>query len=191
MLLMKRGRHMQEQKTNPGTQQIDFSKPFVVYKNRGCYSGFLSVLCVFPFMFALCSLIFPPIALFPWWGSLAILLASAALWWFLRSILHPDAADEPVVIVSDEGIRWCRETAFVDPWFVPWEDFVEASVETTHPGMAHHVEIKVKNPDKPEKNLRRSIGLVDAGCSEAHLVEIIYGYYSRHRSPEPGEKTDA
>ena len=158
-------------------QKLDLSKPFVIYKNKGCYWGFLSAIFATPFAMALLSLIFPDIAMLPWGANLAILLGSAALWvLFIRlGSRHPDS-ETPVVIVSPEGLRSCRDTVFVKPWFVSWEDFLDAEVRVTRPGGAEHLAVMARNPASPQKVQRLYISLADTLYTPDGLLRIIQMY---------------
>ena len=163
-------------------QKLDFSKPFVIYKNKGCYWGFLSAIFAIPFAMGLLSLIFPDIALLPWGANLAILLGSAALWvLFIRlGSRHPDS-ETPVVIVSPEGLRSCRDTVFVKPWFVSWEDFLDAEVRVTRPGGAEHLAVMARNPASPQKVQRLYISLADTLYTPDSLLRIIQMYRRRSK----------
>jgi hypothetical protein len=168
-------------------EQLDFSKPYVVYKNRGCIWGFLSVVCAMPFTFGLASLLFPVISLMPWWANLIVTLVSVGLWiLFIRLCArHPDS-ETPVLIVSLEGIQCCRDTVFVKPCMIDWKDFVNAEVRTTSPGMVEHLDLVVRDPEHDHKIRTLTVGLDDTLRAPEQVRQVILAYRSRARKEEPG-----
>lgn len=81
-----------------------------------------------------------------------------------------------MVIVSPEGLRSCRDTAFVKPWCVSWEDFLDAEVRVTSPGGAEHLAVMARDPAFPQTVQTLSISLADTLYTPDGLLRIIQMY---------------
>ncbi len=113
--------------------QIDYSQPFIAYKNKGTVFRVIGkALCLPLLIIGLQDLIFfHGKGMMSLEAELILVLCSAGLWWLLRYIARHRHSEEPVIIVSNKGIRSFRDTDFVHPWFVTWGQFERAYVDSS------------------------------------------------------------